>query len=272
MIRTERRRGVATLSLLLAALLAALLAGCAAPERTAAPPGAASGALGWRVESPWPESRVHRLRVDLRAPGVQIALSPPAERGRTIDAMSGTARASASFNASFFDRDFRPRGITVSEGKPWPEVLQPESSPLLACDAALRCAIDFDGAAKADPAWRTAVAGTPWLVRKGRPRGAADDAGCAALCAQRHPRTAIGLADGGRTLVVVLVEGRRDGARGATLAELAAYLRAQGVEDAINLDGGGSSTLWINGRAVMSRPVTEPSQRPLANALHLRVP
>lgn len=254
-----------------AALVALGLAGCAAVRPP--PPSAAAieAALGWRTESPWPESRVHRLRLDLRAPGVSIALSPPSERGRTIDAMSGTATASASVNASFFDRDFRPRGLTVSEGKPWPEVLAAESSPLLACDAALRCMIDFDGATRADPGWHTAVAGTPWLVRGGRARRAADDASCAALCAQRHPRTAIGLADGGRTLVVVTVEGRREGARGSTLAELAAYLRQQGVHDAINLDGGGSSTLWIAGRSVMSRPVTEPSERRLANTLHLRV-
>ena len=38
---------------------------------------------------------------------------------------------------------------------------------------------------------------------------------------------------------------------------------------AINLDGGGSSTLWLQGRAVMARPANEPAERALANVVSI---
>ncbi len=62
----------------------------------------------------------------------------------------------------------------------------------------------------------------------------------------RHPRTAAGLAMGGRLLVLVVVDGRQKGwSEGMTLAELAQTLLEQGVHDAVNLDGGGSSAfVW----------------------------
>ena len=73
--------------------------------------------------------------------------SPEAERGRTLEAFSGAREALISLNASFFDREFSPRGLTLSEGRPWASVMAAhrESSPLLACDAAQRCEILLRG-------------------------------------------------------------------------------------------------------------------------------
>lgn len=60
----------------------------------------------------------------------------------------------------------------------------------------------------------------------------------------RHPRTAIGLADDDKTLVILVADGRRKGwSDGLTTHELAERMLALGCRDAINLDGGGSSTL-----------------------------
>lgn len=63
----------------------------------------------------------------------------------------------------------------------------------------------------------------------------------------RHPRTAVGLrADG--TLLCLEVDGRiPDYSNGATLVDLAILLRRFGAEDAINLDGGGSSVVYTKG-------------------------
>ncbi|WP_426242083.1 phosphodiester glycosidase family protein [Nocardioides sp. LHG3406-4] len=58
-----------------------------------------------------------------------------------------------------------------------------------------------------------------------------------------HPRTAIGIdADGGKVLILV-IDGRQSFSRGYTMVELANMMAALGAENALNLDGGGSSTM-----------------------------
>jgi hypothetical protein len=245
-----------------AALL--LLAGCATPPR----PTVSSGSFHHQRIEPWPGAVLHVLWLDLQSPGWRLVVSRPEDRGQTVDTMPQAKAATVVVNASFFDRSFAPRGHTVSEGVVWPGVLVPASSPLLACDAVQRCRIEFEPAADAPPAdGRNVVAGTPWLVRAGRARGADDDARCAALCEREHPRTAIGLDAPRRRLLIVLAEGRRDGVPGVRLAALAEFMRSQGAHDAINLDGGGSSALLIDGESRMARPANEPAHRRIANVL-----
>ena len=262
------------LAALLAGLFGALLAGCAslAPETTPpsdpAPDGWRSLAAGlWQRDA---APGVQLLRLDLREPRLRLSLTPQAESGLPIDAMATARAARAAFNASFFDRSFRVRGLTVSEGLPWPEPMVPQASPLLACDVRQRCTMQLDAPQVLPPRTHTAVAGTPWLVRAGRSRTEADDAGCPGFCAQPHPRTAIGLDATRRHLIVLLAEGRRDDRPGLSLAQTARLLQAHGAMDAFNLDGGGSSALLLDGRPAMQRPANEPAQRPIANALVIR--
>jgi hypothetical protein len=260
--------------LLLPWLLAvlALLGGCAslAPPPPDGWQPLAPG-LAHRAWAPFPDSDVQALRVDLAH--VRVSLSPVADAGLPLDQMPSGRGALASVNASFFDKEFRPRGLTVSDGQPWPALLKtakPVNDPLLACDS--RCAIRFDAPAAPEPGWRLAVSGTPWLVRDGQARTAADDATCAHLCAQTHPRTAVGLDASGRHLIVLLAAGRRGEVKGLTLAQTAAVMRELGAAQAFNLDGGGSSTLLIGGASRLPRPFNEPALRRVANALHLLSP
>jgi exopolysaccharide biosynthesis protein len=69
----------------------------------------------------------------------------------------------------------------------------------------------------------------------------------------RQPRTAMGVTADGRMLLVV-VDGRQPGySVGMTLQELADLMASLGAQNAINLDGGGSTAMWVNGLRV-SRP------------------
>ncbi len=246
----------------------ALLSGCAQP-RFGTPSAwlraqeIAPGLSHWRAEP-----GLHALRVDLRQR--RVLVTPHTERGQPLDAFSGAAAGLAAVNGSFFDAQFRARGHTVSEGQPWPEPLRPEASPLLACQvkgSGQRCELDLEPPFDLPPATHTALAGTPWLLRAGRARTAADDQDCAAFCAAPHPRTALGLSADGQTLILLLAEGRRDGVPGLTLADTARQLQALGAHDGLNLDGGGSSSLLLRGVAVMKRPAREPALRRIANAL-----
>ena len=69
-----------------------------------------------------------------------------------------------------------------------------------------------------------------------------------------NPRTAIGIIDA-LHYVFVVSDGRTDESRGLTLYELAEVMQSLGAASAYNLDGGGSSTMYFNGR-VVNKPTT----------------
>ena len=101
-----------------------------------------------------------------------------------------------------------------------------------------------------------AVAAGPLLLRDGR--SPSDEQMVAEAFGNghvtgRHPRTAVARTDDGRMLLIT-VDGRRRGwSAGVTLRELVHVLRQLGAVDAVNLDGGGSTTAVINGQ-VVNRP------------------
>jgi hypothetical protein len=72
--------------------------------------------------------------------------------------------------------------------------------------------------------------------------------------ARRHPRTVVGTQPDG-TIVFVTVDGRHaEEAAGMNFDELQALMLALGCEHAINLDGGGSTTMWVADRGVVNFP------------------
>lgn len=71
----------------------------------------------------------------------------------------------------------------------------------------------------------------------------------------RHPRSFIGLTDDGRTVYIIVVDGRFHGeAAGASISELYLIAKWFGMEDAINFDGGGSSALWTDRTGIINHP------------------
>lgn len=80
----------------------------------------------------------------------------------------------------------------------------------------------------------------------------------------RHPRTAIGRTAKG-DLWFITVDGRQPMSVGASLEELAKIMLSHGCTDAMNLDGGGSTTLAIFGQ-VMNRP-SDGAERKVANGV-----
>ncbi len=92
----------------------------------------------------------------------------------------------------------------------------------------------------------------------------------------RHPRTAAGVDTTGRVLTLVVLDGREAGGSiGATLPETAALLLQSGVDDAVNLDGGGSSVMYVgpgvagDGAAAFTSSPSE--DRPVAASLGIRL-
>ena len=87
-----------------------------------------------------------------------------------------------------------------------------------------------------------------------------------------HPRTAAGYNADGTRLVMLVVDGRQSGVSvGVTSKDLAAIMKHTGCTEAINFDGGGSSTLYVKGLGVVNIP-SEGSLRPVKNGLFVTAP
>lgn len=117
---------------------------------------------------------------------------------------------------------------------------------------------------------KMAVSGGPMLVIDGKrqvrkkPSNAEELPNSIRHIWDRHPRSAIGWND--HYLFLVQVDGRQQRfSVGMTLEELGTYMERLGCQQAINLDGGGSSMVWCNGR-IMNQP-SDKKERLIANAL-----
>ena len=87
----------------------------------------------------------------------------------------------------------------------------------------------------------------------------------------RAPRTAVGYNPQADQIHFLVISGRHDESRGATLQETADLLLSLGATEALNLDGGGSSALVIEGKNVSFSPLlgARHFRRPVPNALAL---
>lgn len=121
---------------------------------------------------------------------------------------------------------------------------------------------------KTNPEWngvKHIISGGPYLVK--------DNEVFVDMTAQklgaiggRNPRSAIGYtAD--NNLILVAVDGREDSSIGLTLMELASFMKSIGCTNAMNLDGGGSTVMYVNGQ-VVNRPAQK-GGIPLSNAIVL---
>lgn len=114
---------------------------------------------------------------------------------------------------------------------------------------------------------RYILGGGPQLVKDGRVEITADAEKVGPdFVNTRHPRTAIAMLDSGK-LLLVTVDGRQpEKSVGMSLAELANLLLEFGAKEAINLDGGGSTTMVVKGKVVNS-PSDQTGERPVSDAI-----
>ncbi|MYF28298.1 MAG: hypothetical protein F4029_13730 [Gammaproteobacteria bacterium] len=111
-----------------------------------------------------------------------------------------------------------------------------------------------------------ALGGGPALVSKGRVRVTTnEEVFFGTAIPYTHPRTAAGVTAAG-TLLLLLVDGRQKESRGVRLEELAAIMVDLGAEEALNLDGGGSSSLVVQGQ-LLNNPAGRGEEREVMTAL-----
>ena len=121
---------------------------------------------------------------------------------------------------------------------------------------------------KTTPEWRDVkhiISGGPYLVRDGEVYVDMTAQKLGAI-GGRNPRSAIGYT-AENNLILVAVDGREGSSIGMTLMELANFMKAAGCIGAINLDGGGSTVMYVNGHVVNKPQMT--GGIPLSNAIIL---
>ena len=158
-------------------------------------------------------------------------------------------KALAAINGSFFD--MKKGGSVVFLQKDKNVINQSVRKDRFTDEAAF--AIDKKGEVsiikKPDDGWKKngkyhdILSSGPLLLFHGQEEAITDDA----FNNNRHPRTAIGLT-AGKQLLLVTVDGRNKQAIGMSIAELSQLMQETGCTDALNLDGGGSTTFWIKDR------------------------
>jgi hypothetical protein len=199
---------------------------------------------------PW---AIHVLDVDLSKCNQAVAVKgsdSAAGRTKTTDLLAWLARRRpgddvvGGVNAGFFVvANGTPTNLLVVDGR---MVTPPASSPSFAVDSGggvhiARFAREGGTLSPFYP--REAVSGHPVLVKDSVVTPAVDTAGSSSFIG-RNPRTALGIARGGHRLVLAVIDGRQKPySDGMSLHETATLMLALGARDALNLDGGGSSTL-----------------------------
>jgi len=174
----------------------------------------------------------------------RIAFAAAEEGLVRTSAIAGASKAVAAVNGGYFTKEGKPLGILKIDGK------------TLGAATAGRGAVGIDEKGEfqfrrltAGDDWpdvRHAMGGVPLLVEEGKVADFERLEKAAHLVA-RHPRTAIGTTTKNHLLLVV-VDGRTAESAGMSCAELARFMIDLGCAWALNLDGGGSSTLWIRGK------------------------
>ncbi|MBN1964672.1 MAG: phosphodiester glycosidase family protein [Anaerolineae bacterium] len=229
---------------------------------------------------------VHVVRVDLTASGVRFFVTPGPLEGQTLYPRTTLAflaefGVQVAINANYYydvtpsflgllfpsRQPVMPLGLAVSEGA----VVSPPRAdlPSLFLTGDNRATIGF--VAPAGPEVYNAISGNHLILDFGQMQavpGGENEYG-------HHPRTAAALDWPAETLFLVVVDGRQEGiSEGVSLPELAELLIDLGAWVAINLDGGGSSVLVIEGPdggpQVLSAPIdrgVRGRQRPVANHL-----
>ena len=186
--------------------------------------------------------RINVVEIDLHAPGVHFRVTPPngdlpgettAQTTRDFMIEQG---AQLAINASFYKSVKWPyldsAGLVASDGVVYSE---PTKFPALNISRDNVASILPPGKqTSAEP--YNAVAGNAVILRGGKNVAKDKDL---------HPRTAVGIAPGHK-LFILIVDGRQDLiSEGMTTIEVADVLREYGCTDALNLDGGGSTTLAV---------------------------
>jgi exopolysaccharide biosynthesis protein len=223
---------------------------------------------------------IHIVTIDLKAPGLKVLVTPKLPKNaRTTSDFVREYKLKLAINANYFAPfhentpwDYYPRtgdrtvpmGTVISNGDRYSS---PQSEwPVLCISQGNVAKIIADGTCPQDTL--NAVAGQEMLVIDGNPTPKILNS----PKEKPYPRVAVGVDRKGEKLWLIVVDGKQPiYSEGVTRVELAKIIAELGVDRAINLDGGGSTTLVMakgNGIKILNAPIhgkLPMNERPVSN-------
>jgi hypothetical protein len=245
--------------------------------------------IEYRREANWQPRPVmmHIVTIDLQTAGLKLLVTPKTpNNSRTTSAFLKEFKMKLAINASYFvpfyehtPWDYYPRtgdptapiGEAISNGDRYAAPLKGWST-LCILPGNIAKIIDI-GTCPENTI--NGVAGRELLVSNGKPTAkillAHDD--------KPYPRVAVGIDRNGTKLWLIIIDGKQPlYSEGITKMELSQIFAKLGVDKAINLDGGGSTTLVVdtgNGATVLNAPIhgkLPMNERPVANQIGFYLP
>ena len=218
--------------------------------------------------------------VRLKASKYQLeVVNAPGQQADSTSALCLKHGAIAGINGSYFDMgDLTPITYVNDDGfevgnTTSGEVFRTNGAVLIDLDGFAIDAVEADTTWTGGESWREVMASGPILIDEGKPVVYEEGIpGWSGFYDTRHPRSVIGTDAAGYVWLIV-VDGRAKGkAAGMTIAELTNLAQTLGLTDALNMDGGGSSTLWVLPAGVINHPCDNWSfdsegQRVIPNAI-----
>jgi MYXO-CTERM domain-containing protein len=212
---------------------------------------------------------VHELRLD---PAVTQLVALPSNGCQTVAAIGSAAGAAAGINGGYFNvSTCDPVSLLIHEG----ELLGTHGSTRSAfgIDAAGGAHIQIVGAGDDWPEVEEAHGGAPRLVTAGVTHTTnaeyAEESVAGDAFIGPNPRTGAGIFSDGRVSLFT-IDGRGANQAGMSLPAMANFSKDElGLADAMNLDGGGSTTMWIAGmtpNGVMNYPSDSGVDEPAAHS------
>ena len=197
----------------------------------------------------------HVSRVDLTNDEIRLVSSRPAEKGMRTSDWAKKTKALVAINADYFDNQHNPIGLAIGSCVTWEGTRDTKREGVVAIGKARAEIRPQSHVMYPVPAWvEQAVSGWPLIVDECEAFSSSRLPGSDRFTRSPHPRTAVGISGDGRHLFLVVIDGRQQEGRGVTLAQLAEFMQEElGACRALNLDGGGSSTMVIDGE-VASNP------------------
>jgi exopolysaccharide biosynthesis protein len=238
--------------------------------------GAAAGRAEERVTQPYPGvSHIHRTDnaqdyhlLVLSPLAMEVVGTQPDQAWSVVSEFAKKVGAQIAINANFFSKT-ESCGVTAGAGLLWTAVTAgcPQTFAFFRGGAAAIVDVRLGKKETLVPekGLLAAVSGRPRLVEDGKASPALE-----AFATVRHPRTALGLRKDG-TLVILVADGRREQALGFTGPEMSDIFIQAGVVDAINLDGGGSTTLYIESEGGVQNKPSDGKERVVVNQLGFRL-
>ncbi len=211
---------------------------------------------------------IYVTRVDLTNPQIRVVVSRENEKGLKVSEYAKKNKAVAAINGDYYDDKFTPVGSTVGACGPWITPKDMKREDLI--EIASQQASVYKRAELPDPPpidnVDVAISGWPAIVTACKAAAPGELPGSDSFTRSPHPRTAIGISGDQHTLYFVVADGRRTGVPGLTLADLATFMTdTLKVCSAVNLDGGGSSAMWV-GDHIVNRP-SDGVERPVGDHL-----